>query len=71
MTMTRLEQLRLDAGLTRRQLALEAGVDQRAVARAEERNGGSPPMLAKIGRHFDVPAHTLLLPVEPEIGQAA
>lgn len=36
--MTRLEQLRLDALLTRSELAVAAGVDRKTIARIEERS---------------------------------
>jgi transcriptional regulator with XRE-family HTH domain len=65
---TRLEQLRIDAGLSRLVLGEKAGVYHGTIRRLEE--GGKLVQvapLAKLAAYFDVPASELLLPA---IGQA-
>lgn len=60
--MTRLEQLRIDAGLTQSELGLRAGVLSQSISKAESGRGMSVKSLAKVARVFNVPASTLLLP---------
>lgn len=60
--MTRLEQMRLDAGMTRVGLALRTGVPARTIRELETGNVRRPRLatLAPLAEQFDVPASELL-----------
>lgn len=60
--MTRLEQLRIDHGLTARGLATEVGVAPMTVLRIESGENANAPTLKKLADFFGVPASTLTRP---------
>ena len=62
--MTRLEQLRLDALLTRADLAAATGVGEETIRQAEVGETTRPRIatLGPLARYFDVPASSLLAP---------
>jgi DNA-binding XRE family transcriptional regulator len=60
--MNRLEQLRIDAGLTARALALEADVSHQTVINIEQGKPAHAPTLKKLGDYFEVPASSLTRP---------
>lgn len=64
--MNRLQQLRLDEGMTLAQLAESTGVSTQTVANLEQGKGAWPSTLKALGDHFKVPASSLLLPAEHE-----
>lgn len=65
--MTRLEQLRLDAGLTRQQLSAETDVHGTTITRIEEGERTTPKTLVKLARFFAVrPSELQQLVDEPE-----
>ena len=64
--MNRLEQLRLDALLTREQLANETGVSGRTIGRLEQGKGAHVATLGKLASYFAVKPSELLREVEVE-----
>lgn len=58
--MNRLEQLRLDALLSREQLAAEAGVSGRTIGRLEQGKGAHVATLGKLADYFSVKPSELL-----------
>jgi transcriptional regulator with XRE-family HTH domain len=61
---TRLEQLRIDALLSREQLAAECGVSDRTIARLEQGRGAQVATLGKLASFFKVKPSELLRDVE-------
>lgn len=57
--MTRLEQLRVDAGLTPEQLATAANVSSRTIYRIEAGHGARVSTLTSVASFFKVPASDL------------
>ena len=57
--MTRLEQLRVDAGLTPEQLAERVGVSNRTICRLERGHSGRIRTLRLLADFFEVPASDL------------
>lgn len=69
--MTRLEQLRLDAGLTPEQLAEETAVSSRTIRRIEAGHGAWVQTLDKLAKRFAVPTSDLRRPALPVAERAA
>lgn len=59
---TRLEQLRLDAGLTPQELGAQVGIAGQTIRRIESGNRAHPATLFKLAQRFDVPASSLPQP---------
>jgi transcriptional regulator with XRE-family HTH domain len=60
--MTRLEQLRLDAGMSYNDLAASTKVSPRTIRNIESGVTVSVKSLARLSTHFGIPASQLLLP---------
>lgn len=63
--MLRLEQLRLDAGMTREQLGARAGISNKTIGRAEQGAGARVDTLVKLAEALDARPSELLLPAAP------
>lgn len=62
--MIRLQQLRLDAGMTLAEVGLAVGVSKQALSVIENGAGARPATLKALGDYFNVQPTTLLEPVE-------
>lgn len=60
--MNRVQQLRIDRGLTLAQVEAETGVSKQTVSNLENGKGGVPSTLKALGDFFEVPPSSLLLP---------
>lgn len=69
--MTRLEQLRVDRGLTARALANAVGLSHQTIHNIEDRKPTSAPTLKKLADFFDVPATSLTQDATFESAQEA
>jgi transcriptional regulator with XRE-family HTH domain len=68
--MTRLEQLRIDAGLTPESLADRAHVGSRTIRRIEAGHGARLETLVRLGEFFRVPPSDLIREALPVGSQA-
>lgn len=63
--MTRLEQLRIDAGLSRGALYDRSGISSSTIRSIEKRASGQAATLKTLGDFFGVPASELVMPALP------